>query len=188
MRRVEEAVARLVKVAQGVATLAAGAGKTLVTKSLAFTGTGRLDLNDNALIVDYDGTSPLATIQSLINAARNGGAWDGVGITSTTARNASPGNTTLGVMESGDFKAIYGTKAAFAGEVIDATALLINYTYYGDADFNGVVNFDDYSRADAGFNLGHTGWINGDFDGNGEVNFDDYSLIDLAFNTQGAPL
>ena len=36
--------------------------------------------------------------------------------------------------------------------------VLVKYTYYGDSDFNGVVNFDDYS------------------------------LIDLAFNTQGAPL
>ena len=64
----------------------------------------------------------------------------------------------------------------------------MKYTYYGDTDFNGVVNFDDYSRTDAGFNNGRTGWLNGDFDGNGIVNFDDYSLIDLAFNTQGSPL
>ena len=62
----------------------------------------------------------------------------------------------------------------------------MKYTYYGDADFNGVVNFDDYIRTDAGFNFGRTGWLNGDFDGNGTVNFDDYSLIDLAFNTQGS--
>jgi len=65
--------------------------------------------------------------------------------------------------------------------------VLVKYTYYGDTDFNGVVNFDDYSRTDAGFSTGKTGWLNGDFDGNGSVNFDDYALIDLAFNTQGAP-
>ena len=66
--------------------------------------------------------------------------------------------------------------------------MLIKYTYYGDADFNGLVTFDDYSRADAGFNGNRTGWINGDFDGNGIVNFDDYSLLDLAFNSQAAAL
>jgi hypothetical protein len=60
----------------------------------------------------------------------------------------------------------------------------VKYTYYGDADFNGVVNFDDYSRIDNGFSTGKSGWLNGDFDGNGVVNFDDYSLIDLAFNGQ----
>ena len=64
----------------------------------------------------------------------------------------------------------------------------MKYTYYGDTDFNGVVNFDDYARIDSGFLNNRSGWLNGDFDGNGVVNFDDYSLIDLAFNTQGAGL
>jgi len=61
--------------------------------------------------------------------------------------------------------------------------VLIKYTYYGDTDFNGGVNFDDYSRTDSGFSTPKTGWMNGDFDGSGAVNFDDYSLIDNAFNT-----
>jgi GH43 family beta-xylosidase len=52
----------------------------------------------------------------------------------------------------------------------------------GDADLNGVVNFDDYVRIDNGFTNNLTGWANGDFDGNGQVNFDDYVLIDQSFN------
>jgi len=96
--------------------------------------------------------------------------------------------TTLGVMEARDFKSIYGAGASFDGATIDSTAVLVKYTYYGDTDFNGTVDFDDYSRTDSGFNLGRTGWFNGDFDGNGVVDFDDYSLIDLAFNTQGSAL
>jgi hypothetical protein len=91
-------------------------------------------------------------------------------------------------MEASDYKAIYGASATFDGEAIDATAVLVKYTYYGDTDFNGRVNFDDYVRTDAGFNNHRSGWLNGDFDGNGIVNFDDYVLIDLAFNTQSAPL
>lgn len=55
---------------------------------------------------------------------------------------------------------------------------------FGDADGNGVVNFDDYARIDNGFNNHLTGWRNGDFDGNGVIDFDDYSLIDNAFNAQ----
>jgi len=66
--------------------------------------------------------------------------------------------------------------------------VLVKYTYYGDTDFNGAVDFDDYSRTDGGFNNHRTGWLNGDFDGNGGVDFDDYSLIDQAFNTQTSPL
>jgi hypothetical protein len=63
---------------------------------------------------------------------------------------------------------------------------VIKFTYYGDTDFNGLVNFDDYARVDNGFNNNRSGWLNGDFDYNGIVNFDDYSLIDQSFNTQGA--
>jgi hypothetical protein len=91
-------------------------------------------------------------------------------------------------MEAADFKSIYGAAATFTGQTIDTTALLIKYTYYGDADFNGKVNFDDYVRTDAGFNNHRSGWLNGDYNYNDEVSFDDYVLIDLGFNTQGAPL
>ena len=62
--------------------------------------------------------------------------------------------------------------------------MLVKYTYYGDTDFNGIIDFDDYSRIDSGFNNGGTTWFTGDFDYNGHVDFDDYSLIDQAFNTQ----
>jgi hypothetical protein len=159
-----------------------------VVGALTMGASAKLDLNDNDLILDYTGPSQLAAIQTLINSARAGGAWTGSGITSTAAKNANPNNTTLGVMEASDFKSIYGPTALFAGEAIDSTAVLVKYTYYGDTDFNGRVDFDDYSRTDSGFNQHKTGWLNGDFDGNGVVDFDDYSLIDLAFNTQGASL
>jgi hypothetical protein len=162
-----------------------------VTRALSVThnvGFAIVDLNSNDLIVDYSGQSQLLALQMLVNEGRANGTWSTtVGITSSAAKNANPRNTTLGVMEASDFKSIYGPNATFAGEAIDSTAILVKYTYYGDADFNGVVNFDDYSRTDAGFLNNRTGWLNGDFDGNGSVNFD-YSLIDLAFNTQNGAL
>src|SRR4051812_42789557 len=91
-------------------------------------------------------------------------------------------------MEASEFESIFGPSTTFAGEAIDSTAVLVKYTYYGDADFNGIVNFDDYVRTDDGFNNHRSGWLNGDFDLNGTVNFDDYVLIDLAFNTQSGTL
>jgi hypothetical protein len=172
----------------GVATLTSGGAKVLAVSSLVIAGSGTLDLNDNDLILDYSAGSPLPGVGSLIKRARNGGVWNGAGLTSSFARNASPRNTTLGLMEATDFKAINGAAATFDGQAIDNTAVLVKYTYYGDTDFNGRVNFDDYVRTDNGFNNHSSGWVNGDFDGNGSVNFDDYVLIDLAFNTQGAPL
>jgi hypothetical protein len=168
----------------GNLNLAAGGANPLVTNGLGVFGTSRMDLNDNDMIVFYGGASPLSSISGLIAAARNAGAWNADGITSTSAATRVPKNTTLGAIESSEFQSIYGPAATFDGEALPGNAVLVKYTYYGDNDFNGVVDFDDYSRTDAGFNQFRTGWLNGDFDGNGVVDFDDYSLIDLAFNTQ----
>ena len=71
--------------------------------------------------------------------------WDKTGITSSAARDDLQHVHTLAALESADYKSIYGPDATFAGEAIDDTAVLIKYTFYGDADVNGVVNFDDYS-------------------------------------------
>jgi carboxypeptidase D len=174
----------------GSATVPTGGfgSRLLVLNALTVNGNGTLDLFDNDLIVDYAGASALDAIQAEINAARAGGTWTGNGITSTSARNANPRNTTLGAMEATDYKSVYGASAAFDAQAIDDTAVLVKYTYYGDTDFNGRVNFDDYVHTDSGFNNHQSRWLNGDFDGNGVVNFDDYVLIDQAFNTQGAAL
>ncbi|MBC8106257.1 MAG: proprotein convertase P-domain-containing protein [Anaerolineae bacterium] len=164
------------------ATVPAGQNAVIVTNSLSLNGL--IDLNDNDMILNYTGGTQLSSIQALINSARNGGLWDGQGLTSTSAKNRVPKNTTLGAIEASDYKLANGPSATFDGEALPGDAVLIKYTYYGDVDFNGTVDFDDYSRVDAGFNNNRTGWFNGDVDGNGIVDFDDYSLIDLAFNTQ----
>src|SRR5262249_15701696 len=128
------------------------------------------------------------TVQSLLNSARNFGAWNGSGITSTSARNRPSRNATLGAMEATDFKAMHGASATFDGQTLDSTAVLVKYTYYGDTDFNGIVDFDDYINIDYGFNTHTNRWRYGDTDGNGVIDFDDYINIDLAFNTQTGAL
>jgi hypothetical protein len=173
----------------GNASIAAGGDKVLTVKTLNIPTTGAsLDLNDNDMILDYTGASQLAAVQAKINSARTGGTWAGTGITSSNAKNHVPKTTTLGAMEASEFKTLYGPTAMFDGQPIDSTAVLIKYTYYGDANFDGKVNFDDYARIDAGFNAGRTGWLNGDFSADGKVNFDDYALIDAAFNGQSGTL
>jgi len=162
----------------------AGTNSLLQVRSLAFAPGAKLDLGDNDMLLDYNAASELANVQAAINTARNNGNWDGPGITSSSAGANAAHNTTLGAMEASD----YPGGSTFDGQPFDTTAVLVKYTYYGDADFNGRVNFDDYVRTDSGFNNHRTGWINGDFDGNGQVNFDDYVLIDLAFNTQSGVL
>jgi hypothetical protein len=144
------------------------------------TPTATLDLNDNDLLIT---TGTYAAVKDAVAFARHSGAWDRRGLTSTAARNALPKNKTLGVVTGAEYlstgQSLFDTFAVTSGNV------LVKFTYYGDTDLNGKVDFDDYSRTDSGFNIHKTGWFNGDFDYNGQVDFDDYSLIDMSFNTQG---
>jgi hypothetical protein len=167
-------------------TLSDGGDKLLATNAIAIdtAGSSTLDLNDNDMLVT--GGTGKATIESYIRNARNGGAWDQPGITSTAARNATPKNTTLGSLSGAQYLSLGYT--TFDGSPIATSDVLIKCTWYGDTDFNHVVNFDDYSRTDNGFNTGGSDWFHGDFDYNGVVDFDDYALIDLAFNTQSGSL
>jgi hypothetical protein len=73
------------------------------------------------------GSSPtVPAIQALINTARHGGDWSGLGITSTSARDGSPRNTTLGPMRGSDYHGIYGGCALFDGESFADGAVLVN--------------------------------------------------------------
>jgi hypothetical protein len=172
----------------GVAVMEPNGNRVIETDALSIALLGKLDLSDNDLIVDYNAGSPLGTIQNLLNRGRHDGAWDGFGITSSAAGANPQSNTTLGALESADYLAVYGTGATFAGRTIDSAAVLVKYTYYGDTDFNGSVDGDDYSRIDQGYNFGSSGWFNGDADGNGAVDGDDYALMDNAFSTQAEVL
>ncbi|CAN5603419.1 hypothetical protein BH09PLA1_BH09PLA1_36230 [soil metagenome] len=151
--------------------------------ALSLGATSTLDLSDNDLVIQV---GDYAQTTGLIAQARNAGAWDQTGITSSAARIHPSHATTLGTLQGADYLAVQGS--TFGPFSVVANDLLVKYTWYGDTDLNGVVNFDDYSRTDAGFNNNRTGWLNGDFDYNDNVNFDDYALIDLAFNTQDGTL
>jgi len=170
----------------GHINLSSGGGKTL-RASLLFTSAGQwaIDVNDNAMVI---GSTLGETVTAAVARGRNGGAWNGNGITSSAARNHPQHSTTLGILTGAEYRSVYGTNATFGGQAVADAQTLVKYTYYGDTDFNGRVNFDDYVRTDTGFNNHRTGWLNGDFNMNGVVNFDDYVLIDLAFNTQSGTL
>jgi hypothetical protein len=185
----------------GTVALAANANSNrtvLVTGALTIAGTsadwtGKLDLNDNDMIVQNGNlTNIVSQIKEGFNAS--GGYWNGAGgIVSTSAATATNFLTTLGAIQNdnGDGTPLYGSGAPyglFDGQNPGEAAVLVKYTYYGDADLNGVVDGRDYSRIDIGFREHLTGWVNGDFNYDGVVDGSDYSLIDNAYNFQGANL
>jgi hypothetical protein len=176
-----------VRVAGGTLTILQNgtAASTSRIGTLSISGGARLDLVDNDVILTNSNYSATA---ALIASARNGGSWNGSGLTSSAAAAANPKNKTLGAITGAQFHAAQGAGALFNGFIVADTDVLVKFTYYGDADLNGQVNFDDYARIDNGFSSGGNEWFEGDFDYNGLVNFDDYSLIDNAFNTQSGTL
>ncbi len=145
--------------------------------------TGKLDLSNNDMIV-HNGNA--ATLTNQIQQGYNNGPWNGSGgILSSTA--AGTNNTALGIElnNNGSGGVLI---SSFDGQTVTTSDVLVKYTYFGDANLDGVVNGSDYTLIDNGFNNSLTGWHNGDFNYDGVVNGDDYTLIDNAFNTQGASL
>ena len=166
----------------GTMTLAAGGNKILRAPDIVFAGT--LDLNDNDLILDYTAVSdtPLRDMHARIGSGRNGGAWNGVGLTSTTAKNNAAHATTLGDMVGADYLSIYGPTATFAGETIDATTILVRYTLYGDTDLDRGVSINDFNRLSTNFGSPfNRRWADGDLDYDGGVSINDFNLLAANF-------
>jgi autotransporter-associated beta strand protein len=166
-------------VSGGVLAAQAGLPTPLKPSALFVSDQGRFDLNDNDLVLEYATTSPLAPVRSAVAAARNGGAWDQAGITSTSAKNAN-GLTTLAVFEASDTGV-----TDFGGVPVDGTAVLVKYTYYGDVNVDGRLNGDDLALADRSVALGGlpgtARWVDGDVNYDGVVNAADFLLIDRTF-------
>jgi hypothetical protein len=163
-------------------------GQTTAVQDVALAPGGAVDVGEHALVVDYaaGGPSAYGEIAALLTSGRHGGDWSGSGIVSSSAA----GNlTTLGVAEASQVLTITGTQTAvFAGQPVDSSAVLVKFTYAGDANLDGKINVDDYGRID--LNAGHDtgGWFNGDFNFDGKINVDDYGIIDFNVGIQGPPL
>ena len=125
-----------------------------------------------------------------IQSGRNGGTWDGSGIM-TSLSHTGPGLRALGVAEASDALGISGTQTTmWNGVSVDATSVLVKYTYVGDLDIDGDVDGDDYVAIDShvaqsGVVFGHGV---GDIDLDGDIDGDDYFWIDGNIAGQGLPL
>ncbi|MEA2735952.1 MAG: hypothetical protein QOE14_2403, partial [Humisphaera sp.] len=182
----------------GLAALAPGHDKLLVVGALSITNNGRLDLADNSLVLDYSSAaaSPIGGwngsaydgVTGLVQTAHNGGGWDGSGI-ATSMSDAAVGLTTLGIGEASDVLGISaGETALWNGQTVDASSVIIKYTYSGDANLDGFISGDDYSTIDFYVGTSAFGYYYGDFNFDGIISGDDYSTIDFNYGAQGEPL
>jgi autotransporter-associated beta strand protein len=170
----------------------------LVVGGLTFDGTtsawaGQLDLNSNDMIVQG---GSLKNITNQTAQGYNAGRWNGSGgIVSSAASADLTHLTALGVIQNNQSgTALYTAAKKFDTVTPNTSDILVKFTYYGDADLNGVVDGTDYSRIDAAYladrtNLtAATGWFNGDFNYDGVIDGSDYTLMDNAYNTQRGSL
>jgi hypothetical protein len=153
---------------------------------VSMSGTSKIDLADNDMIVDYSGSSQLPTIKGYLIAGRNGGNWTGSSLTSSSAA-LDPNHSSLGYGEASDVLGAGG--GTFDGVPVDGTAVLVKFTYLGDANLDGMVDLKDLYRLAINYNAGGKLWTSGDFNYDGLTNVQD--LTALAINWQagvGAPL
>jgi hypothetical protein len=144
---------------------------SLIVNNLSVAATGTLDVDEEAIVVDYTGSSPLASIRSLLINGRNSGAWNGSGISSSAAA-AEPWRLALGYGEASAL-----SLTTWRGEAIDSTAVVVDLTIVGDANLDGTVNLTDLITLTANYNAtSGMQWIQGDFNYDGAVNAVDLFL------------
>jgi autotransporter-associated beta strand protein len=157
-----------------VALAHAPGGNDNTAATLALAAGSVLDLNNNTLTL---ATGSVAAIHDAILAAYDHGAWDGASgaagmITSTDARNDAGRATAIAYRDTG-------------------SSIVLKYTWYGDANADGVVTSADQAALAAGLNSGGVlaGWQNGDFNYDGAINADDWALFNYgAAISGGAPI
>jgi hypothetical protein len=169
----------------GAATPAGSA--VLRTGTLAITGTGKLDVADNRLIVDYAAASPspVRSVRDMVASAYAGGAWSGPGLTVASAVGPPAASRALGYAEAADVLAYAAGVASFAGQSIDNSAVVARLTLAGDANLDGAVDFNDLVRLAQNYNVadGQRVWSGGDFDYDGNVDFNDLVKLARNYNT-----
>jgi autotransporter-associated beta strand protein len=183
-----------------VAALTAGSGgvanvKTLNVSALSIAGgatpTGTVDIGNGAMVV-HGGN--IATIQAQAISGFNNFSNNGTGINSSYAAAGTDGlPTTVGVLDNSvwNYNSFGGVNNLNTDPNGAYNQVLVKYTYYGDANLDGVVDATDYSLIDAGFFNGvpvGNNWLYGDFNGDGVVDATDYSLIDAGYFNQAGTL
>jgi hypothetical protein len=173
--------------------------------SIAHSGTvpgatyfGTLDLKNNDIIVNGDGTEPTtesnyANVQDMVTSGFSPSQdWSGRGITSSTSNadfNNGPGATGLGVIRNDDSGVVNSPSgsplyATWDGLSVNDFSILTKYTFVGDTQLRGLITGFDVGVVLGNFNQHLGGWFNGDFFNQGNVSGTDVGVVLSNFSSQ----
>jgi len=121
---------------------------TLMTGAMTI-DPSQLDLGDGVLIIDDPsntdhGVSELAALAGYAAAGFNRGNWNGNGVMSSIAASDPNHATAIGILnnDAGGGTAFY---QQFAGQSVDAQAMLARETFYGDGNLDGTTDLQDFN-------------------------------------------
>ncbi len=177
-----------IEVAANGTSLGVSKVKSLSLAAMGANYTLKLELHDNDLIIDYtSGSSPYATTVDQVKKGLSLLGGNGQGIASDRVDDQTIAGTMLGVVDNGT---IGGAITSISGSLTSPDSVLVKYTWFGDANLDGVVDGNDFALIDTGFGAGGAlnGWVFGDFDYSGTVDGSDYALIDTGYLSQTATL
>lgn len=160
----------------GTLSILSGSPPTVsTTNALNIVPGGRLDLANNALVINYAGQAdPLASIRAYLASAYDNGLWDGSGITSSSAA-ANPTAYGIGYADSAD-----GTGVNTTSNTIE-----LKYTLLGDTNLDGTVNLWDLLALTRNFGKAG-GWDAGDCNYDGTTNLADWLTLTRNFGKSAA--
>ena len=140
------------------------------------------------MIVDYSSASPLTSLNDSVASAYTYGSFGGDGITSSSI--GASGLYTVGVGSTSDVLSLGAAdRTTWQGHTVDGTAVLVRFTYAGDANLDGTIDATDYGIVDNYVQFpGTSGFALGDFNYDGTVDGTDYGIIDNTFQSHVAVL
>ena len=176
----------LLSVAAGQKLVLPGGGHTFTVERLVMNEGATLDVLTNTLIIKKTDETSFADVAAMVRTGYDGGEWFGTGLMSRPAGADQTQMTALGYADNAELKL-----TEFEGVTgLTGNEIFVKYTYYGDADLNGIVDPDDFNQFLAGFqdsSVPRT-WLYGDFDYNNVIDPDDFNLFLAAFQANGIPL
>ena len=142
--------------------------------NIVIVGNGIVNVN-GALKINYGtpANDPVAAVAGYLQSGYNGGAWTGTaGIISTSAQNQTGPILSVG----------YADGNTDAGTSAGANQIVVKYTLAGDANLDGLVNFNDLVAVVQNFNKSGSDWADGNFTYSTSTSFNDLVIVVQNFN------